>query len=216
MKKKVLLIISVLMIASLMLVGCGDSDDGKATDQSSNDDQQEDVQEEVKDEDKVIEFWNLGTEGHDKELYEVALEQFNENTESGYTIKITGIQNDKYKEQLVVAMSSGEAPDMYSHWSGGPMNEYIDSGFGQPLDDLYDKYGLRDRYVEGALAQASYNGKLYAVPVKGVAVAGIYYNKDLFKQYGIDIPTTIGELEAASDTLLENGITPFALANGPK
>ena len=30
------------------------------------------------------------------------------------------------------------------------------------------------------------------------------------------MPTTLSELEAVCDTLVENGITPFALANGPK
>ena len=43
----------------------------------------------------------------------------------GYTVNQVAIQNDTYKEKLVIAMSSGECPDMYSSWSGGPMYEYI-------------------------------------------------------------------------------------------
>ena len=27
------------------------------------------------------------------------------------------------------------------------MNEYIDSGYAQPLDDLYEEYGLKDIYM---------------------------------------------------------------------
>ncbi|NMB43933.1 MAG: extracellular solute-binding protein [Clostridiales bacterium] len=219
MKKRFLLLISVIMVCSLMLVGCGgNNDDGKSTGQTSSNDKQADNKsdDKAKDDDKVIEFWNIGTEGHNKEIYDLALKQFNENTKSGYTVKMTAIQNDKYKEQLVIAMSSGEAPDMYSHWTGGPMIEYIESGFAQPLDDLYDKYGVRERYIDGALAQSSYDGKLYAVPVKGVSVAGIYYNKDLFAKYNLEVPTTLSQLEAACDTFVENGIIPFALANGPK
>lgn len=227
MKKKLLLIISTILICSLVLVACGGkSEDDKSTSQSGstedqvgkvddNKDKDKD-KDKGKDEDKVINFWHIGTEGHNKEIYDLALEMFNENTDSGYTIKMTAIQNDKYKEQLVVAMSSGEAPDMFLHWTGGPMIEYIESGFAQPLDDLYAKYGLKDKYMEGALAQSSYNDKLYAVPVKGVTVAGIYYNKDLFAKYGIEVPKTLGELEAACDKFVENGIIPFALANGPK
>ena len=34
---------------------------------------------------------------------------------------MTAQQNDTYKQQLVVAMSSGKAPNMYIHWGGGPM-----------------------------------------------------------------------------------------------
>ena len=166
--------------------------------------------------DKVITFWNVGTEGADKETYEMAIRQFQENSQSGYTIENIPTQNDKYKEKLVIAMSSGECPDMYTTWSGGPMNEYIDSGYAQPLDDLYEKYGMKERFMEGALEQASYNGQLYAIPVKNISIAGIYYNKALFEQCGVNVPTTVSELEAACDTFLSNGIIPFTLANGPK
>ena len=109
------------------------------------------------DEDKTITYWNIGTEGADKATLEYAVNAFNENTESGYTVENVAIQNDNYKERLVVAMSSGECPDMYTSWSGGPMNEYINSGFAQPVDELYEEYGLNDVFMEAATAQASYD-----------------------------------------------------------
>lgn len=170
----------------------------------------------AEDDDKVITFWNVGTEGADLETYELAIKQFNENTTSGYTIENIPTQNDKYKEKLVIAMSSGECPDMYTTWSGGPMDQYIDAGYAQPIDDLASQYKLQDKYMEGALAQATYKDQLYAIPVKNISVAGIYYNKALFEQYGIEVPKTVSELEAAADTFVENGIVPFTLANGPK
>ena len=170
----------------------------------------------AEDDDKVITFWNVGTEGADLETYELAIKQFNENTTSGYTIENVPTQNDKYKEKLVIAMSSGECPDMYTTWSGGPMDQYIDAGYAQPIDDLASQYKLQDKYMEGALAQATYKDQLYAIPVKNISVAGIYYNKALFEQYGIEVPKTVSELEAAADTFVENGIVPFTLANGPK
>ena len=77
-------------------------------------------------------------------------------------------------------------------------------------------YNLKDRFIDGALAQASYNGKIYAVPVSNIAVAGVYYNKTIFEKFGLEVPKTVSELEKVCDTLLENGITPFALANGSK
>lgn len=168
------------------------------------------------DSDKTITYWNIGTEGADKAALEYAVNAFNENTDSGYQVEMVAIQNDNYKERLVVAMSSGECPDMYTSWSGGPMNEYIDSGFAQPVDDLYEEYGLNDIFMEAATAQASYNGHIYAVPTYNVSLAGIFYNTEIFDEYNLEVPTTLSELEAVCDTLVENGITPFALANGPK
>lgn len=166
--------------------------------------------------DKVITYWNIGTEGADKEALEYAVREFNKNTKSGYTVESVPIQNDKYKERLVIAMSSGECPDMYTSWSGGPMNMYIDAGYAQPLDELYEEFGLKDRYMDAAIAQASYKGRLYAVPTYNVSLAGIFYNKEMFEKYGLKVPVTVSELEAVCDRLKKEGIIPFALANAPK
>jgi raffinose/stachyose/melibiose transport system substrate-binding protein len=46
-----------------------------------------------------------------------------------------------------------------------------------------------------------------------VAVCTVFYNKEIFARYNLQIPNTIRELEAICDTLKQNGITPFALAN---
>lgn len=199
-KRRSLCVSFIMLLIVSVLSACGDSEN-----KSSG-----------KSDDKVITYWNIGTEGADKASLQYAVDQFNENTESGYTVEVVAIQNDNYKEKLVVAMSSGEAPDMYTSWSGGPMNEYIDSGFAQPLDDLYDKYDLRDVYMDGALEQSTYNGKLYAVPTYNIAISGIFYNKEMFEEYDLEVPTTVSELEAVSDKLVGEGIIPFALANSSK
>ncbi len=206
MKRKMIKTVSVMTTAvlALSLAACGGTSDSAEGGSGSSD------------ESKVITYWNIGTEGADKAGLEFPVNQFNENTESGYTVEMIPTQNDNYKEKLVVAMSSGECPDMYTSWSGGPMNEYIESGFAQPLDDLYAQTNLADEFMDAAIEQASYNGKIYAVPTYNVAISGIYYNKDMFEQYGIEVPTTVSELEAACDTLVANGITPFALANSTK
>ncbi len=196
-----LMSLSLAAVMSVSLAACGSGGGGSKGGSDS---------------DKTITYWNIGTEGADKAALEYAVNAFNENTDSGYQVEMVAIQNDNYKERLVVAMSSGECPDMYTSWSGGPMNEYIDSGFAQPVDDLYEEYGLDDIFMEAATAQATYNGHIYAVPTYNVSLAGIFYNTEIFDKYNLEVPTTLSELEAVCDTLVENGITPFALANGPK
>lgn len=166
--------------------------------------------------DTEISYWNIATEAPDKLFVDKAVEKFNAETESGYTVTPTAIQNDTYKEKLVVAMSSGECPDMYTSWSGGPMFEYIDSGFAQPITDLLDASPAKEMLLEAAIAQSTYKDEVYAFPYKNVSLAGIFYNKEMFEQYGLEEPTTLAELENICAVLKENGITPFALANGSK
>lgn len=217
MKKRYEKMLAMLMVTAtgVSMVGCTTPNSTKVgTTDATTETKIE--KENNKSESKEITFWNIGTESPDKDVLQYAVDEFNKNTKSGYTVVSVPTQNDNYKEKLIIAMSSNECPDMYTSWSGGPMNEYIDAGYAQPLDDLYDEYGLKDIYMEGALAQATKDGKLYAVPTYNVSLAGIFYNKEMFEKYNLEVPTTVSELEKACDTFIANGIIPFALANAPK
>ncbi|MCP1102126.1 raffinose/stachyose/melibiose transport system substrate-binding protein [Aequitasia blattaphilus] len=208
MKKKTKSLIALLLVtvmSAVMVVGC-----------SSNGESKEETTDKTAGGDNEIVFWNIGTEEVDKAIYDKAIEMYHESTDTEYTVTSVPVQNDTYKEKLVIAMSSGECPDMYINWSGGPMNEYIESGFAQPITELFNNSELPDRLLEASVAQATYKEDIYAVPFMNVSLSGIFYNKDMFKQYNLEVPTTIEELEKVSDTFVENGITPFALANAPK
>ena len=213
MAKLVALSMTALMAASLTACG-GDSKNASSSETSGDD---KSAKKESGDgESKEIVYWNIGTESPDKDVIAKAVDKFNSETESGYTVTVVPTQNDTYKEKLVVAMSSGECPDMYSNWSGGPMYEYIDSGFGQPIDDLFNASEIKDKLMDAAVAQATYNDHVYAVPYQNVSLAGIFYNKEMFEKYGLSEPKTLADLENICKTLKDNGITPFALANASK
>ena len=159
-------------------------------------------------------FWNIGTQTPDKDIYEHILANYSQDPNAHFAIENVATQNDTYKEKLIIAMSSGECPDMYSNWSGGSMNEYIDAGFAQPLDDYIGAF--KDKIMPAALTQGSYNGKVYAIPYQNVSISGVFYNTEMFERFGLDVPTTVSELEDVCDVFVENGITPFALANASK
>ncbi len=195
---------AAVMTASLAACGGGGGDSSGGDGGSDSDGKKE------------ITYWNIGVESPDKDVVTKAVEKFNSETESGYTVTSVPTQNDTYKEKLVVAMSSGECPDMYSCWSGGPMYEYIDSGFGQPIDDLFNASDIKDKLMGSAVGQASYNGHIYAVPYQNVSMSGIFYNKEMFEKFKLKEPETLADLEAICDTLKKNDITPFALANSSK
>jgi raffinose/stachyose/melibiose transport system substrate-binding protein len=102
---------------------------------------------------------------------------------------------------------------MYIHWTGGPMVEYIKSGYAQDITDKVKEYGLDELYTEASLAQCTVDGKIYAIPVKNDSVAMFFYDKAMWEEKGYEVPETISELEALCDKMVEDGITPFALAN---
>ncbi|MGI6007403.1 MAG: extracellular solute-binding protein [Ruminococcus sp.] len=206
--KQLLSLTLALVLAGSMLTGCGKGSQGKSEEAKA--------ETEKADDDKVITFWHIGTDEPDVSLYEDAAEAFNENTDSGYRIECVAMEADAYKEKLVIAMSSGECPDIYTSWAGGPMNEYVDAGYAQPLDDLVEQAPWKDKILDATLEQGKYNDKIYGVGMINVSLSGIYYNKEIFEQYNLEVPTTVSELEQVCDTLVENGKIPFALANAPK
>ena len=156
----------------------------------------------------TITLWDISTEEPNKSISEGAVARFMADYPNNQ-------QNDNYKQQLVVAMSSGQCPNIYCHWGGGPMAEYYKSGFANDITDMYAKYD-HPEFVDAAVAQSTYDGKMLAIPFSGLTGCDIFYNKTIFAQLGIEVPTTIDELEAVCEKLKENGIIPFSLANASK
>ena len=161
-----------------------------------------------------ITLWDISTEDPSKTICEDAVARFMADYPN-ITVNEVHQQNDNYKQQLVVAMSSKQAPDMYIHWGGGPMAEYYKSGFVNDLTDMFNTYDHPD-FIDAAVAQSSFDGKVLAIPFGGLSGCDIFYNKTIFEEVGIEVPQTIDELEAACDKLLEAGYVPFSLANGSK
>ena len=52
------------------------------------------------------------------------------------------------------------------------------------------------------------DGRVSAIPYS-LMLGGVIYNKDIFEQYDLEIPTTWDELIELSDTLKANGVDPF-------
>ena len=157
--------------------------------------------------------WGTATEEPSKSQYEGAIARFMEDYPN-ITIELVNQQNDNYKQQLVVAMSSGQCPDMYQHWGGGPMAEYYESGFVNDITEMYNTYD-HPAFIEASIAQSTYEDKILAIPFNGLSGCDIFYNKTIFEEVGVEVPETIDELEAVCDKLLEAGYTPFSLANSP-
>ena len=163
----------------------------------------------------TITLWDIATEDPAKSKQEGAVQRFMADYPN-ITVNQVHQQNDNYKQQLVVAMSSGQCPDMYMHWGGGPMAEYYKSGFVNDLTEMYNTYD-HPAFIDAAVAQASYDGKLLAIPYGGLSGCDVFYNKTIFKEVGIEkVPETIDELEEDCKILKDAGYTPFALANASK
>ena len=135
-------------------------------------------------------------------------------------------------ERMIDAAMARNYPNITLEW------ELVDWGSDfQPRMQLYIQSGMPDVMVGkaqdvltygslgllGDLSGKSYLNEVFDAVVPGVTVdgkvlglvynalyQGVYYNKALFNQYNVQVPTNLAELQTAIDTFNANDITPFA------
>ncbi|MGO1316600.1 MAG: ABC transporter substrate-binding protein [Cellulomonadaceae bacterium] len=76
--------------------------------------------------------------------------------------------------------------------------------------DLTDQ-DFMTHYNPTVLEAQAFAGKQLSVPTGLSYSTGMYYNKEIFADHGIEVPTTWAELTAAIETLDAAGVTPFGI-----
>ncbi|WP_078434768.1 extracellular solute-binding protein [Metabacillus halosaccharovorans] len=200
--KKLLSVFTI--IALLLLAACG-LNGGGSTEQATS----ETEKSESNGGKTTLEFWHIDP-GEREVVYEEAVKRFEEN-HPDVEVKMLQIPNDAYKQKLSVAMSGNKAPDVFHSWGGGWLKNFVDQGKVYDITESTDK----SHFNELALNNATYDGKIYGLPL-GLSLDVVFYNKEIFDEYGLKAPKTYDEWLNVIDTLKENDIIPIALANQTK
>jgi raffinose/stachyose/melibiose transport system substrate-binding protein len=161
---------------------------------------------------KRLEIWSIQMDGDGPGTFQRAIDRFNK-VNPDIKVELVVMANDSYKQRLAVAMASDMTPDLFLSWSGGPMYEYANNNKIVDLTSYMNTNNYKERFLDAGVAQGTYKGKIWGVPVTNVSVCTVFYNKDIFRSLNISVPTTLAEFERACDTLKANKITPFSLAN---
>jgi len=117
---------------------------------------------------------------------------------------------DDYNAAIQSQIESGTGPDVIMCRPFDVNRAWIDDGY---FDDLTGLDGI-DGFTDTALAAWQGNdGNPYCVPIASV-LAGFYYNKAIFKELGLEIPTTMAEFTDVLQAIKDNGkYTPLALGS---
>ncbi len=160
-------------------------------------------------------MWHIQTQENVAEIINASMQRFAKDN-PGFEMEAVPMQNDPYKTKLITAMSANELPDVFIHWTGGPMVSYIDSGMVYDITEYMNKDNYKHKFLDASIQQATYKDSIWAVPVENVSPALMFYNKKLFADNGLEVPKTLDEFEKVSDTFVQKGIIPIALANKTK
>lgn len=124
------------------------------------------------------------------------------------TIEVEALDDASYKTKFKAYASGSDMPDLVNIW-GQPsfLSEVIEAGLLAELNmDDYADY----HFIEGSLDGFSRDGKLYGL-ARNTDVMGFYYNKTIFEECGVEVPTTYAELIDVSAKIQENGYIAVAM-----
>lgn len=216
MKRKIWTLVALLMLVVLTAACIGGGTGGETGSGSGSQQPADTPAETGQDENGAsdptevpkLTVWHIEV-GEQKNALEQAIKRFEE--EHQVEVEFVQHENDPYKTNLVVAMGAGNPPDVFHSWGGGWLKQFADAGQVLDLTEKIDP----SQYVGAALSATTFDDRIYGVPMT-LGIAPVFYNKEIFEQYNLTPPETYSELLEIVDTLNENGIIPFALANQTK
>lgn len=200
--KKLLALCLALALCLTMLAGCGNSEPTVTDPESAGGSEAAGGETTGAQEVELWCYWE--TEGHQVAL-QAAIDEYNA-SQSNYSVVAKYVPFADFKKQLSIGAVAEALPDMVildspDHASYASMGIFA---------DLTDKIDV-SAYYQGPVDSCTYDGKLYGVPF-GVNCLALFYNEDMLKEAGVEVPTTWSELQAAAETLSDGSRYGFAFS----
>jgi raffinose/stachyose/melibiose transport system substrate-binding protein len=214
MKKTRYLSFALLLVLVLAVSACGSSDK-KASDPSasaSSPTAAASQQPDVTSKGKVEISWYLHNQGtpEDKKITEDVIVKAFESAHPDIKIKVVyNADPDTITKQQLTA---GGGPDIVMTDGPSTLKQYAAANYLLPLDDYSKKYGWDQLFEPWAYKTVQHEGKLMGVPGSYETLI-VYYNKDLFKQNGWNVPTSYEELQTLCQAMQDKGVIPFAFGS---
>ncbi|WP_327119234.1 extracellular solute-binding protein [Streptomyces sp. NBC_01341] len=146
----------------------------------------------------TVTWWDTSTVGSEDKVFKKLAEGF-EKKHPKVDVKYVNVPFGEAQNKFKNAAQAGAgAPDVIrSEVAWTP--EFADLGYLAPLDGTA---ALKDQddFLEQAAASTEYKDKTYAVP-QVIDSMGIFYNKKIFADAGVEVPKNIADLETVSKTI---------------
>ena len=127
-------------------------------------------------------------------------------------LEVTKLPDDQYYTALKTKLSSGECPDMIrvqaKYAGANSVISLAEAGYLEPITNLEALKNVS----ESGKASYSYNNQVYVIPAT-VMILGTYYNKDMFEEHNLSIPTNWEEFLNCCRILKEAGIQPITMGD---
>jgi len=196
MKKFLVILLVVALVLTTGLAGCGKKEGGEpqqptTTQQQQTTQTQEQTQEEKPQVSGKISYMHWGDD-YERAMYESLIKDYMSKNPGTEVVQI--YTPDDYYTKLQTMITSNTLPDLF-WFSEGRVAEYAKAGILEDLGPVYEKYpSLVEDLIPNLRKFGQYEGKDIAA-VKDWTSYVMYLNLDLFKEAGVEPPTSDWTME---------------------
>lgn len=214
MKKSLAIVLAMIMMMSL-LVGCGGSSSA-ADSGSSSEDAAPTNEYGLPDTDKLV-IWTFVNEGENLYNWQAANVEKYQEMYPDVEVEFVACGREVLTtfQSKLSDKDAEDFPDII-YQKDGTLAPLAADGLLYSLDDAMNTKAFdqdmawKDTFVGNFYNGMKINGVNYFVPLC-MYVHGFFYDANMFKDLGIEVPTTWDEFLAVCETLKANGIAPLAL-----
>lgn len=154
--------------------------------------------------------WHYFSNDNQVALMDAYAQKFEESHE-GVTVNNVYQPYDQLNSKVIAAAGAQEGPDVIV-FNGAEWATLALSGALKPMDEYWSEFSDADQFSDAVLHGMDDN--LYAVQGY-VNLLGLWYNKDILTEIGVEPPTTMAELESAMAKAKDAGYAGITLTGLP-
>ena len=113
-------------------------------------------------------------------------------------------------------LAGGDPPDTWQVHPGFELlGQYVAAGYVEPVNDIYEEEGFNDVFPQALIDLQTKDGNVYQVTVGVHRGNGLWYNKKLLADNGVEIgeALTVDEFLAIAEQLKAAGVTPLCVGD---
>ena len=154
--------------------------------------------------DKTVTLVVMGNSGDMGRPYmEKAFALYEEKT--GNKLDLQGIPGENFEQVSLTKFNTGDIPDVFMCFGNQTLKAYNPEKNFVDFSDAAWVSDIEDTVVD----QAEWNGKIWGLPLWEASATGFVYNKDIFAEKGLRVPTTQEEFMDVCAALKADGINPL-------
>lgn len=146
-----------------------------------------------------------------KAAWKPDFEELNKTSEptTKITLNTTGYSDaNQYDAFIKQSFRTDKSPGLFTWQTGPSLTELVEEDLVAETTDLWAEAIEQGWVTEDLRESYTFDGKQYCVPMN-IAYWVMYYNKKIFDENGVAVPTTWQELDAAATKLKSAGVTPY-------